>query len=201
MAAVKQNLTIEQGRTFSQGLRWEEEPYVYVPISAITKAGPVRITTAAPHGLVDGWRAAVVSALGMTQINAENDPPLDAEFRRVTVVDPTTVEFNALNSSGFDAYVSGGYLQFFTPVDLTGYTARMSIKDKVGGIELFSLTDTNGRVVIDNAAKSIRLAIQATDTGALTWKRGVYDLEMVSPTGDVFALFTGSVTVTPEITT
>ena len=201
MAAVKQNLILEQGRTYSQGLRWEEEPYVYVPISAITKAAPAQVTTSTPHGLVDGWRVAVVSALGMTQINAENDPPLDSEFRRVTLVSPTVVEFNALNSSGFDAYVSGGYLQFFTPVDLTGFTARMSVKDKVGGTELISLTTENGRIVVDPTAKSIRLALSATDTGALTWKRGVYDLEMVSLTGDVFALFTGSVTVTPEITT
>ena len=198
MAATK-DLTIEQGKTFSQVVRWESLPIVYKPITAITQAAPVRIT-AASHGLPNGWRVAIVSAKGMTQVNAENTPPKDKDYKLATVVDPNTVELNAVNSAGFKAYTSGGFLQYNTPVSLAGFTARLSIKDKIGGTQLLSLTTENSGITIDDSAKTITLSISATASAALTWKKGVYDLEMISPAGVVTALISGVVTVVPEVT-
>lgn len=195
---MEKALVILQGKTFAQTVRWEATPYVYKPISAVTQGAPCRIT-ATGHGIPNGWRVAVVSVKGMTQLNAENIPPRDRDYTPATVIDANTVELNEVNSSGYKAYTSGGYLQFYTPVDLSGYTARMSIKDKVGGTELLALTTANSRITLDTVAKKINLLISATDTAALTWSRGVYELEMESPTGVVTTLLSGSVSVTKEI--
>ena len=176
MAATK--LTIIKGKTFSRVIRWAAAPYIYKAITAITQAAPVSITSAT-HGLVSGWRAAVVSAKGMTQINALSSPPDATEFYKATVVDPNTVTLNDVNAAGYSAYTSGGYLQYLTPVDMTGYTARMSINDRVGGTELIRLSTANGRITVDNTNKTITLNIEVAATAALTWTKGYYDLEMI----------------------
>ena len=199
MAADK-DFIIEQGKTFSQVLRWEAPPIIYKAITAITQTAPARLTVTA-HGIPNGWRVAVVSVKGMTQINAPNSPPKDKDYVQATVVDANTVELNTVNAADYKAYSSGGYLQLNTPVDLAGYTARMSVKDKVGGTELLRLDTVAGDIVIDNVAKTITLTVSAVDTAAITWKKGVYDLELISSGGVVTALLSGTVVLAKEVTT
>lgn len=87
------------------------------------------------------------------------------------------------------------------PVDLTGYTARMHVRSKVDSpTTLLELTTENGRIVLGGAAGTIRLVLPAAQTAALVWKVGYYDLELVSPTGNVRRLLKGLVTVSPEVT-
>ena len=196
----KLNLQIRQGETFQRIIRWETPPFVYKSISAITRAAPASLTVPS-HGLTTGWRAVAVSSNGMEEINAVNVPPRDNEYRQVTVVDPNTLTFNTVNSADYTAYVDGGYLQYYTPVDLTGYTAEMDIKDKVGGTVLFTLNTTNARIVIDSAAKTITMNVSAADTTLITWSRGVYDLEMYSPSGATTTIFSGNISVVKQVTT
>lgn len=194
------DIEIIQGKTFEKVLRWETEPFLFTAILGMSNTAPVRITTGV-HGIPDGWRVAVVDAGGMTELNAASNPPKSADFRRATVVDTTHIEFNPISAGNYGTWTSGGYLQWYTPHDLTGYTARMAVKDKVGGTVLLSLTTENGGIVIDASAKTITLAITATDAAALTWTSGVYDLELVSTTGVVTQLMYGSISVTKEVTT
>ena len=192
---------MRQGETFQRIIRWETPPFVYKSISAITRAAPARLTVPT-HGLTTGWRAVVVSANGMEEINALNTPPRDNEYKQVTVVDPNTLDFNTVNSADYTAYVDGGYLQYYTPVDLTGYTAEMDIKDKVGGTVLFTLsTSTDARIVVDASAKTITMNVTAADTTLITWTRGVYDLEMYSPSGATTTIFSGNISVVKQVTT
>lgn len=200
MAATNQDLLIEQGKTFSTVVRWETTPIVYKAISAIPKTAPATLTVTA-HGMPDGWRAAVVSVRGMLEINAKNTPPRASDFRPGTVTDVNTVQFNTLNASDFSTYSSGGYLVYNTPMPLTGYSARMSIKDKVGGTELLRLDSTlNNRIVLDATKCTITLTVDATTTAGLTWTNGVYDLELVSASGVVTGILQGNVTVSREVT-
>jgi len=200
MSPLKKNdLTLLQGRTFNHTVKWEIEPVVYKPITGITQSAPC-VVTATGHGVPDGWRVAIVSVKGMTQINAST-PPKDSEYVVAKVLTDNTIELNTVNAAEYKAYTSGGYVQYNTPQDLTGYVARMSIKDKVGGTELMALDTTNLRILIDNTTKTIKLDIDALDTAAITWKRGIYDLELESPAGVVTALMFGNVTVTNEVTT
>lgn len=194
------DLVFEQGKTFSKILRWESPPIIYRPITNIQQVAPARITCPS-HGVPNGWRVAIVSVKGMTQINAASTPPKDKDYVKATVVDANTLELNTVNAADFKPYSSGGYVQFNTPTSLVGIAARMTIKDKVGGTTLLSLTSANGRIILDDAAKTIRLLISAEDTAALTWKKGVYDLEMVSTDNTVIKLVSGTVTVEREVTT
>lgn len=109
---------------------------------------------------------------------------------------------NSVNAAGFKAHTAGtGILEYYAPQDLTGYTARLAIKDKVGGTVLKTLTTETSGITIDNVKKTITLNISALDTAALVWKSGVYDLELVSPTGVVTKLYTGKFIVSKEVTT
>ena len=197
--STQSDLTIKQGKTFRHVIRWETTPIVYKAISAISKSAPVSLAVTG-HGMPDGWNAAIVSVQGMTQINAQNTPPKESDYHKSTVIDGNTIEFNDINAADYSTYRSGGYLQYNTPKDLAGYSARMSIKTKVGGTELESFNSTAEDIVIDNTDKTITILISATDTAAMTWTNGEYELEMVDANGEVTQLLTGRVTVEREIT-
>ena len=131
MPATAEDLVIEQGKTFQRVVRWETTPAVYKAITAIPQSAPVTLTVPG-HGIPDGWKAAVIDVKGMVEVNALSSPPSSKDFRRVTVVDADTVQFNEISAASFKPYRSGGYLVYFTPVTLTGFTARMTIKDRIG---------------------------------------------------------------------
>lgn len=195
-----QDFTIQQGKTFSQVVRWETLPYLFAAIAGVSNAAPVVVQTVAPHGIPNGWKVAVVDS-GVRQLDASKNPPSNKDFRQATVVDSTHVAFNPLSGIGFTTWASGGSLQWYTPHDLAGYTARMQVKTKAGGTVLLELTTENGGIALDDALKTITLTVTATATAALAWTKGVYDLELVSASGVVTAVLSGAVTVQPEITT
>lgn len=87
-----------------------------------------------------------------------------------------------------------------SPVDLTGYTARMQIRSTVRGANtVLSLTTENGRIALGGAAGTIDLTIAATTTATLEPTTYAYDLELVS--GSVVTrLLYGSLTVRGEVT-
>lgn len=87
------------------------------------------------------------------------------------------------------------------PVDLTGYTARMHVRKKIGSATvLLTLTTENGKIILGGVLGTIQLLISATDTSSINWLAGVYDLELISAGGVVKRLLYGSVTVSPEVT-
>jgi hypothetical protein len=88
-----------------------------------------------------------------------------------------------------------------TEVNLTGYTARMQVRQsKASDTVLLELTTANGRIALGGAAGTIDLTLSATVTAAITWKRGLYDLELVASNGVVRRLLEGEVTVSKEVT-
>ena len=205
MPATKDH-TIQQGKTFAFVLRWETEPIVRKAITGVSFTSGAPRITAVGHGAPDGWYCTLYGIKGPKQLNAANNPPRREDYHAAWVLSADEVELNEINpydeqGNEWPAYVSGGFLQYNTPMDLTGYTARMAIKDKIGGTVLLSLTTENGGIAIDNVAKTITLTIAAADSDDFAWVRGVYDLEMVSPTGVVTALITGKVSVAKEVTT
>lgn len=87
-------------------------------------------------------------------------------------------------------------------IDITGYSARMHIRASHDAPDppLLELTDANGRLALGGSAGTIQMTVTAVDTAALTFTEGVYDLELVSPGGEVDRLLYGGVEVTPEVT-
>lgn len=203
MAAQPLDLVIEQGKTFSRTIRWESTVLAWKAITAIGQVAPM-LVTATGHGAPDGWKAAITNVLGMLNANAAHTPPWDSEFQPLTFVGANQVAFNGVSAAGFDPYVSGGYLVYYVPVSLATMTARMKIKDRLGGTTLVTLATppvSGSGFVIDDTAKTITLTITAVDTAAFTWTDGVYDLEMVdSSNAAVVAILSGNVTVIDEVT-
>lgn len=88
-----------------------------------------------------------------------------------------------------------------TPINLTGYTARMQVRPTVqSNTVLVSLTTENGAITLGGATGEVRLELTATQTNALPAGRAVYDLELVSTYGFVTRLVEGSFTVKAQVT-
>lgn len=194
------DLTIVKGSTFSRVLRWESAPLIVTAITGITQAAPA-VVTAASHGRVTGQRVAVVSAGGMRQINAKNYPPRSGEFGKCTVLTSSTVSLDTVNSTNYSAYTSGGFLVSWTPVSLSGYSARMMFREtpESTGDPLVSLVSPTD-IVLDDTNHTITITISATATAAYTFEQAAYDLELVSAGGVVTKLLSGMVFVSDEVT-
>lgn len=197
--ATELDLELIVGESFLHVVRWETSPVVYAPITGITQAAPAVVTSPA-HGIPSGWRAAVVSVVGMAQINAVNTPPKASDYTQATVVDVNTVSLNGVNAAGFSAYKNGGYLQYNTPVNLTGYTATMVVMDKIGGTELLGTDSGTITAIIDTVGHTVTFTASAVNTAVIVNASGVYSIEMTSSTGVVTVLHYGTVTFDSSIT-
>lgn len=201
---TQRDLSIRRGETFGLAVRWESDLWLYSAIAAISKTAPVRITHAgAASPIPDGWEVAVVDAQGLAQLNATSNPPKPKDMRRATVLSATEIEFNPISAAAYGAHRAGtGYLAWRAPHALAGYRARMQIKDRVGGVVLFTLTsDPDGGITLDDANKVVELTLSALQTEAVLKSGAAYDLELVSPAGTVTALLAGAITFGEEITT
>lgn len=87
-------------------------------------------------------------------------------------------------------------------VNLTGYTARMTLRPTYSSsTTILSLTTANSRISLGGVAGTITLTVDATTTAALSAPQsGVYDLELVSGSGVVTRLIQGTFNVSPEAT-
>ena len=85
-------------------------------------------------------------------------------------------------------------------VDLTGYSARMKVKEKyTSSIAELDLTTENGAITLGGEEGTILIEVSAEETAALIAKEYIYDLEIV--TGEnVTRLIEGKFIVTPEVT-
>jgi len=192
MTPVKLNFKVYQGSTFNEVLRWESSKKIYKAITAITSNAPC-VVTAVGHGAPDGWRVKVTNVGGMKEINSVDD------YKIATKLSADSIEFNDINSIGFSAYTSGGVIEYNQPVDLTGYTARMQIREKIDSDTVIKeLTTENGGIVIDVINSKIILNISAADTELFTFNSAVYSIELVSTTVVPFA--TGTLTLVREVT-
>ena len=204
---MKSAIEIVKGTTFSMAVFWEDrDNLLRFPISAISLATGVPVLTVVDFDLPTGWRGFVSLAEGMRQINAKNNPPMSEDWRVLKVLSPTSVELSGVvpvdGGRKWPAYTGGGFLYVYAPVDMTGYEARMDVVDKAGpdGVVLISSeVDAAPNDVINLTVEPLNnrviITIDAADTAALTFKRGVTDLELVSSTGVVSKL---KLTDTPD---
>jgi len=93
-----------------------------------------------------------------------------------------------------------GTLASYTPVDLTGYTARMQIRERLeDSTTIAELTTENSKIVLGGVAGTIQLLLTDTETSAIT-TNGVYDLELISGGGVVTRLMQGKTILSKEVT-
>jgi hypothetical protein len=85
-------------------------------------------------------------------------------------------------------------------VDFTGSTARLHVRSKYSSTDaLIELTTENGGIELTEDGE-ITLSMSAEDTAALSFSRGVYDLEIVPPAGEPYKIIKGNVFFAPEVT-
>lgn len=204
MELTKLRISIRKGETVAIPLRIATSNLIYKSITAITRSAPVSITVPS-HGATDGWPGAVIDVVGMREINAENNPPVNSDFNPITVVDSNTVQFNGISSASFRAYASGGYLVYYEPLDLAMYSsARMSVKSSVDDdLEFLSFTTANSRLELDASTQTLWIRMTAEDGAEITQESGVFDIELVNASGDVKAVCSAysEITFLPEVTT
>ncbi len=190
---VKVNFKIYQGSTFREALRWESSTKVYKPISGITKSAPVEVSCVG-HDIPIGWRAKITNVVGMKEINSSDT------YHQVTDVLTDSFKINAINAVGYGDYTSGGIVEYNMPVDLTGVTARMHLREKLeSAATILELTTENGGIIVNNTDKTITIFISATATAALNFTTAVYSLELVK-SGDVTPFIAGSISLVKEVT-
>jgi hypothetical protein len=189
----KQDFCVGAGETFQPVIRWSTDVLGSKAITAISQAAPA-VVTATAHGIPDGWQVAVVSAKGMTQINAREFPPRGADWQKGTVLTVDTIQLNKVNSADFAAYTSGGFIVFNTPVSLAGATGIFTIRDApLAGTVLATLTSSPAAgLTLNDTAKTITPVLA---TAALTWTVGYYDLEITDSTGRVWQVLDGTITI------
>jgi len=94
-----------------------------------------------------------------------------------------------------------GTKQSSVPVNMTGYTLRAQGRQNHDSEDtIFDLTLDDGIDWVDQATGKFALVLTAEQTSELTTALGVYDVEAVSPGGQVFRLVEGQVKLSREVT-
>lgn len=88
------------------------------------------------------------------------------------------------------------------PVTVSGYIARMQIREKISSaVAVLLLTTENGGVEINGTAGSLLIIASPTQTSNLAVGKYVYDLEIEEiSTGIVTKIIQGNLVVRPEVT-
>lgn len=194
------DMIITRGKTFEFAFLYADEELGYLPITGMPSKAPCRLTVVG-HGLPDGWPAQVKCVKAPAELNSA-----EGEDYFIKVVDADTIELNTVNAHCWKAFSGTGLLVCRKPVDLTGWACRAQVRDKVGGAVLFSWhsdpgENPDGEAEVDVAASAFVLKIDAATAAALEWKRGIYDAEIIAPTGEVFPLVgISQVVVEDEVT-
>lgn len=179
LCGTRVDLEICRGKTFEKALRLGSLPFTYKAIENLTSLVPVRLFVPG-HGLPEGWPVVVSDVEGTIELNASNPNKLkDSDFHPALVIDADNIELNQVNGANYGDYEDGGFIQFYTPVNLAIFSsAAMQIRDAQTNVLLADLTTGNGKIVLDNVLKRIVLNIPDTETETYTWKKGIYDLEL-----------------------
>lgn len=87
------------------------------------------------------------------------------------------------------------------PVDLTGWKARMQIREShESKTVLAELTTENGMIIVTAADGKFQLDIPADMTSVLSFEDAVFDIELEAPDGFVKRIVEGKVALSPEVT-
>lgn len=178
--AGKRNFTAERGSTFDHTLTWN----ALVQVSEnFTGDGTTKILT------LDHEPAEVADNEFLCRVHING--------REITAftVQGDKVYLGSTPSTGAAILVEYSYSD---PVVLTGYTARMQVRESAGSAVLADLTTENGSITLTSPGE-IRLLVEESITK--TWEPGtyLYDLEL-DQSGYVTRLIEGKFKIVANIT-
>lgn len=178
-------LTIYQGKTLEFALQYAEDRFTYCDIASVPSLAPVRLSVPS-HGIPDGWPVTIQCVRRPDELNGDY---------LATVIDDDTIEINDLVGSCWrHQWSAGGHVRYPTPQDITGWSARATLRRRVGD-DSAVLTfhsdpaqNPDGLIIVDPAEHSFTLKLDETAAKQLTPMVGVWDAEAIDPAGNVFAL-------------
>jgi hypothetical protein len=89
-----------------------------------------------------------------------------------------------------------------SPINLTGYTAKMQVRERVRDSDVvLECSTSNGRITLGGSAGTITIVAQDEVTVLLSeMPKAVYDLELTSAGGEVTRLLRGNAEIIGEVT-
>jgi len=88
-----------------------------------------------------------------------------------------------------------------TVMDLTGYTAKMQVRDSKGGSTIYMTASTAAGTITINAPGGIVMVNVGADlTTPMTWNSGWYDLIVTASSTNVKRLVEGFASLSKEVT-
>jgi hypothetical protein len=196
MSIPNYHLEIAQGSTFSNTFHWYAGGKKMAPIEDICVGYPTRIKVTA-HGLPTISDTPIILS-GIGGCDILNSEELGIEQGIYVDAD----HFDMPQSTVKDVWkVGSGEMTYFKPTDITGFTAKMQIREKWHSTEfIHELTTENGGILLTVEDASIVLTILPADTATFKFNQAVYDVEMISPGADVTRVFEGLVTLHKRVT-
>jgi len=201
------NLEMDQGATFTTTFNWYGGGKFMAPIEDICIGYPTRITVT-DHLLPSNSDTPVI--ISGVEPSADND---QASKKRMELLNSTELgiaEVIYVDANNFDVPISTvkcnwetgtGEITWHKPTPITGFTARMHIREKWHSTDfIHELTTENGGITLTVEDASIQIDITAADTTAFTFNIAVYDIEMISPTGEITRVVEGTIKLIKEIT-
>ena len=86
-------------------------------------------------------------------------------------------------------------------IDLIDYKARSQMREDYTSTDAFlSFTTDNSSMILGGTKGTIKMFASDVKTAAIRADSGVWDLELVSPTGRVYQIMYGKVIIHPEAT-
>ncbi|UYZ85335.1 hypothetical protein MTZ49_07250 [Entomomonas sp. E2T0] len=183
-------ITIQQGKTFNYGFKLADNEIVYRSISELINKVPVQLLVE-DHSIPDNWPVTISCVKNPFELNTEC--PVIA-----TVIDKDIIEINQMTVCCKRPYSGSGMISYYKPYDLTGFTARATIRPHINSKEIFYQWD---QVIVDAQNHLIILQIPAEVTATFCWCNAIYDVEATAPSGEVLSVVSPSgVTIEPEVT-
>lgn len=109
--------------------------------------------------------------------------------------------YNIVAEQGTDYSASVAYADSSNnAINLTGYTARMHVRKYHGSsVQALTLSSTSG-LTITALSGTVLISISAAALSAILAGEYVYDMEIVSESGVVTKLVSGTFSLAPEVT-
>lgn len=86
------------------------------------------------------------------------------------------------------------------PIDITGSSAKMQVRDATGQKLAFTLTSPSGGITIDGPNGTLTVKMTPTQTSKLFYPKSVYDLMLTDSNLNKTKLVGGYITLTKTVT-
>lgn len=194
-----EDIEIIQGSQFVKSIHWYGGGKVYDTIDGVTVGHPTVITVTG-HGLPSISKTPI--SIGGVKGSAKvlNTGEDECDMVLATHIDANSFSV-PIPTVGKVYEANTGYIEWYSPKDLTNFTARMQIRASVDSTDtLVSLTSGGGDIVISLPDAKITMTIATAVTETLDFDTAVYDLELVDSSGEATRILEGEVTLSKEVT-